>query len=76
MLNKWRERRRQEKAVRAAIRNDRYLSKLSNSVNGIHSIDYSGEGPFLSIHEVEDILRDKLVGAATQEGYNSGADDE
>ena len=56
MLKKWKEKRAKAKAAEKAIEDDLYIRCLRNSANGYCGNRHSGEGPFLNISEVNNLI--------------------
>lgn len=53
MFKKWRERRAKRKALRKQAEQDAYMERLRYSAYNLSGLQYIGDGPTLSIREVE-----------------------
>ncbi len=56
MFKKWRKKRAAKKEKAEKIKNDAYLTRLQNSAKGYCGCKHEGEGPFLSIEEINFLM--------------------
>ena len=60
MFKKWKQKRDEKVAAQKKIENDEYLTRLKNSAGNFSGSTHYGGGPFLSINEINHLMREEL----------------